>query len=77
MATYSSGYRRQLDELRAEVDRQTIDASSDRCVECNVVGPCLPRRDALYALAAMHELPRRVASATRPEQINARWVRLG
>jgi hypothetical protein len=74
MTVYSSAARRQLDELQAMLDLHAISTSSGRCVVCDVDDPCLPRRDALFALAVRYELPHRLAGATRPELIDTREV---
>lgn len=71
MTEYSSAARRQILDLQAVIDAHPVDAATDRCVACNVKGPCLARRDALYALAVRFELPHRNPGATRPQHINA------
>lgn len=76
VTVYSSLARRQLDQIQRVIALHAIDASSGRCVNCNVPGPCIPRRDADYALAVRFELPQRRPGATRPEAIGARRVRV-
>ena len=74
MAVYVSSSRRPLEELRAVVDVHAVASVDGQCVQCQVDGPCAARSAALTELALWHQLPRRLAGATRPELIGARRV---
>jgi hypothetical protein len=76
MSTYTSTARRTIEQIQAVVDHHPISSADGRCVVCEVEGPCWPRHDALRALAAWHQLPRRRPGATRPQLIGARRVRV-
>jgi hypothetical protein len=74
VAVYVSSSRRPLEELRAVVDVHAVSSVDGQCVRCEVDGPCAARSAALTELALWHQLPRRLAGATRPELIRARHV---
>lgn len=75
-AAHEAEERRRVAELQALVNLHAIDAASGRCGHCGVPGPCLPRKDALYILNVLRELPRRAVGATNPEHIGARRVHI-
>ncbi len=56
---------------RASVDEHALDAATERCRRCGVLGPCPTRRDALALLDSYGRLPYRRPGATRPEGIGA------
>jgi hypothetical protein len=72
VTVYTSTARVLIDQVQATIDEHTISGADGRCVACHVSGPRLPRRDALYVLAAWHQLPQRHPGATGPDLGGAR-----
>ena len=60
---------RRIQLAQLVVDRHAIDAATERCLWCEIDGPCEARQDALAVLGAYGRLPRRRPGATRPEAI--------
>ena len=67
MTGYTSTARVLIDQVQATIDEHTISGADGRRVACHVTGPCLPRRDALYVLAAWQQLPQHHPGAPGPD----------
>ncbi|MCI0689264.1 MAG: hypothetical protein L0Y54_18830 [Sporichthyaceae bacterium] len=72
----STAARHGLDKLQGVLDAHPVSSGTGRCVICGVE-VCPSRLEALQALAALQQLPRRAPGATRPELIGARRVVVG
>lgn len=70
MAVYlSAEARAQIGAAQAQLNRHALSLANDRCVCCDVTGPCEQRRAALRLLGRYGLLPARRPGATRPDRV--------